>query len=98
MHHHSSFEPGKEEQSTSVTLIAVQSEVCVSRGTLTKYLAFPGIEPICFHIGTRSLSLSRDELERVTSLNHQLPMLALLTSSSPPCSKAEKARCTGMPI
>ncbi len=82
MQDHSPPEPHEGKQPVYVTLTIAQSEVGVSRGTLKKYLAFLGIEPICFHIGTRSLYISRDDLERVKHLKRHPSMLAHLTTAA----------------
>ena len=68
------------EPSTYVALLTVQREVGVSRGTLKKYLASPGIEPICFHIGTRSLYISREPMAQVKRLKQNPALLAQLPS------------------
>ena len=72
------------EQSEYVTLLAVQQEVGISRGTLKKYLASLGIEPICFHIGTRSLYISREAMARVKQLKQNPALLVHLKSSVAP--------------
>ena len=63
-----------------VALLTVQREVGVSRGTLKKYLSYLGIEPICFHIGTRSLSISREAMAQVKRLKQNPALLAQLPS------------------
>ena len=68
------------ELSAYVTLLAVQREVGISRGTLKKYLTDLGIEPICFHIGTRSLSISREAMDQVKRLKQNPALLAQLSS------------------
>lgn len=67
-----------------VTLLAVQQEVGITRGTLKKYLAFLGIEPICFHIGTRSLYISREAMARVKRLKEMPGLLVHLKSEAIP--------------
>ena len=67
-----------------ITLLAVQQEVGLTRGTLKKYLAFLGIEPICFHIGTRSLYISREAMARVKQLKENPGLLAHLRSAAVP--------------
>jgi hypothetical protein len=57
------------ESSAYVTLLVVQREVGVSCGTLKKYLTYLGIVPICFHIGTRSLYISREAMDQVKRLS-----------------------------
>jgi hypothetical protein len=78
----SPIEPSEGEQSAYVTLTIAQSEVGVSRGTLKKYLAFLGIDPVCFHIGTRSLYISRNDLERVKHLKRNPSVLVHLTTAA----------------
>ena len=68
------------EPSTYVTLLTVQREVGVSRGTLKKYLTYLGIEPVCFHIGTRSLYISREAMTQVKHLKQNPALLAQLPS------------------
>lgn len=67
-----------------MTLLAVQQEVGITRGTLKKYLAVLGIEPICFHIGTRSLYISREAMARVKQLKENPGLLAHLRSAAVP--------------
>ena len=75
-----------------VALLSVQREVGVSRGTLKKYLSYLGIEPICFHIGTRSLSISCEPITRVKRLKQNPALLAqLLSPLVSPGSSARKA-------
>ncbi|HEV2654163.1 MAG TPA: hypothetical protein VGT82_04365 [Ktedonobacteraceae bacterium] len=79
------------EPSAYVTLLAAQREVGVSRGTLKKYLTYLGIEPICFHIGTRSLYISREAMDQVKRLKQNPALLAQLPSPvSSPASSARK--------
>ena len=68
------------EPSAYLTLLAVQREVGISRGTLKKYLTYLGIEPICFHIGTRSLYISREAMAQVKHLKQNPALLAQLPS------------------
>ncbi len=75
MSQHSRSQPIDAEQEEYVTLLAVQQEVGVARGTLKKYLAYLGIEPICFHIGTRSLYISREAMARVKQLKEKPTLL-----------------------
>jgi hypothetical protein len=75
--------PGTE-QKQYVTLLAVQQEVRLTRGTLKKYLAFLGIEPICFHIGTRSLHISREAMAQVKQLKENPGVLTHLRSAAVP--------------
>ena len=67
-----------------VTLLAVQQEVGITRGTLKKYLAVLGIEPICLHIGTRSLYISREAMDRVKQLKEKPGLLTQLRSVAVP--------------
>jgi hypothetical protein len=76
--------PLDAEQGASVSLLTVQQEVGITRGTLKKYLAYLGIEPVCFHIGTRSLSISREEMVRVKHLKQNPGLLVHLKSSVAP--------------
>ena len=43
------------ERSAYVTPTAAQHEVSITGGALKKYLAFLGIEPVCFSIGAQPL-------------------------------------------
>lgn len=79
-----------EEEQPTFTM--VQDQVGISRGTLKKYLAFLGIEPVCFHIGTRRLYISRDDLERVKRLKRDPSILANLMSAVIPSHKVDEAR------
>lgn len=65
-----------------VTLLTVQREIGLSRGTLKKYLTYLGIEPICFHIGTRSLYISRAAMAQVKLLKENPSVLASLNGST----------------
>ena len=67
-----------------ITLLAVQQEVGITRGTLKKYLAVLGIEPICLHIGTRSLYISREAMDRVKQLKEKPGLLSQLRSAAVP--------------
>lgn len=69
-----------QEPSTHMTLLAAQHEVGVSRGTLKKYLTYLGIEPLCFHIGTRSLYISREAMGQVKHLKQNPALRAQLPS------------------
>jgi hypothetical protein len=62
-------------QAEYVTLLAVQREVGVTRETLKKYLMYLEIEPTCFHIGTRSLYISREAMGRVKQLKQNPALL-----------------------
>ncbi len=88
MQHHSfsPVESSEDEFSSYVTLTHVQDEVGIARGTLKKYLAILGIEPVCFHIGTRCLYISRDDMQQVKHLKRNPTLLASLrlpATSSP---------------
>jgi hypothetical protein len=78
------------EQSTYVTLLIVQREVGITRGTLKKYLTYLGIEPICFHIGTRSLYISREAMTQVAHLKENPALLAHLPSPVFPQASEER--------
>jgi hypothetical protein len=68
------------EPSAYVALLTVQREVGVSCGTLKKYLSYLGVEPICFHIDTRSLYISREAMAQVKRLKQNPALLAQLPS------------------
>ncbi len=78
MSQHARNQPIDAEQEEYVTLLAVQQEVGITRGTLKKYLAYLGIEPICFHIGTRSLSISQEAMNRVKQLKEKPTLLVYM--------------------
>ena len=86
------------EPSAYLTLLAVQREVGISRGTLKKYLTYLGIEPICFHIGTRSLYISREAMAQVKRLKQDPALLAQLPSPviSPISSSQRKDAFDGL--
>lgn len=69
---------GNLEEASYVTLLTVQREVGITRATLKKYLTYLGIEPICFHIGTRSLYISREAMDQVKLLKRNPSLLASL--------------------
>ncbi|HET8842228.1 MAG TPA: hypothetical protein VFN35_12210 [Ktedonobacteraceae bacterium] len=71
---------GDTQEPTHVTLLTVQREVGITRVILRKYPMYLGIEPICFHIGTRSLSLSRRQMALVAQLKQKPALLAYLPS------------------
>jgi hypothetical protein len=73
-----------------VTLLAVQREVGISRGTLKKYLTYLGIEPICLHIGTRSLYISREAMTLVRQLKQHPASLLHLSSQHLLPGRAER--------
>jgi hypothetical protein len=68
------------EPSAYVTLLVVQREIGITCGTLKKYLTYLGIEPVCFHIGTRSLYISREAMAQVKRLKQNPALLAQLPS------------------
>lgn len=72
------------EQAEYITLLAVQQEVGISRRTLKKYLTSLGIEPTCFHIGTRSLYISREAMSWVKQLKANPALLTHLKSRVAP--------------
>jgi hypothetical protein len=78
------------EQSAYVTLLTVQCEVGITRGTLKKYLTYLGIEPVCFHIGTRSLYISRETMTLVKHLKENPALLAHLPSPVLPRASEER--------
>ena len=78
------------EQSAYVTLLTVQCEVGITRGTLKKYLTYLGIEPVCFHIGTRSLYISREAMTLVKHLKENPALLAHLPSPVLPHASEER--------
>ena len=67
-------------QSAYVALLFVPCEIGITRGTLKKYLTYLGIEPICFHISTRRLSISREAMAQVKQLKQTPTFLAQLRS------------------
>lgn len=75
-------EPIDADQGAYVTLLTVQQEVGITRGILKKYLAILRIEPVCFHIGTRSLYISREAMAQVKQLKQNPALLAHLLSSA----------------
>lgn len=77
-------------ETTHVTLLTVQREVGITRGTLKKYLSYLGIEPICFHIGTRSLYISREAMDQVKRLKENPALLAQLPQASISCGSSER--------
>ncbi len=81
------------EQSAYVTLLTVQGEVGITRGTLKKYLTYLGIEPISFHIGTRSLYISREAMTLVKHLKENPALLAHLPSPVFPQASEDREIC-----
>ena len=67
----SKVDTGKE--TPYVTLLMAQREVGITRATLKKYLRYLGIEPMCFHIGTRSLYISWEAMAQVATSNRIPP-------------------------
>jgi len=63
-----------------MALLFVPYEIGITRGTLKKYLTYLGIEPICFHISTRSLSISREAMAQVKQLKQNPTFLVQLRS------------------
>lgn len=78
------------EDATYVTLLTGQREVGISRGTLKKYLTYLGIEPICFHISTCSLSISQEAMTLVKRLKQNPAQLVQLPSPVLPPGSSEK--------
>ena len=60
------------------------------RGTLKKYLTLLGIVPICFHIGTRSLYISREAMAQVKQLKQYPALLAQVPSSVIPQGSSQR--------
>lgn len=60
--------PIDPEPSAYLTLLAVQREIGISRGTHRKYVTYLGIEPMCFHIGMCKFSIARDPMAQVKQL------------------------------
>ncbi len=73
-----------------VTILAVQHEVGISRGTLRKYPTYLGIESFCFHIGTRSLYISREAMAQVKQLKQNPALLAHCSSPVLPRESSER--------
>ena len=73
-----------------VTLLVAQREVGLSRGTLKKYLTLLGIEPICFHIGTRSLYIPREAMAQVKQLKQYPALLAQVPSPVIPQGSSQR--------
>ncbi|HEU5380409.1 MAG TPA: hypothetical protein VFV38_33715 [Ktedonobacteraceae bacterium] len=67
------------EETTYLPLLTVQREVGIARATLKKYLRYLGIEPICLHIGTRSLYISREAMAQVARLKQNPASLVQLS-------------------
>jgi hypothetical protein len=80
MQQDSSTQTSNTQETTHVTLLKVEREVGLTCGTLKKYLTYLGIEPICFHIGTRSLYVSREAIVLVQRLKENPALLAQLPS------------------
>ncbi|GAC1347638.1 MAG: hypothetical protein NVSMB27_13500 [Ktedonobacteraceae bacterium] len=78
------------EQSAYVTLLTVQCEIGITRGTLKKYLTYLGLEPICFHIGTRSLYISRKAMTLMQHLKQHPAPLAHLPFPLLPLASEER--------
>jgi hypothetical protein len=78
------------EPSVYVTLLAVQLEVGITRGTLKKYLTYLSIEPICFHITTRNLYISREAMAQVKRPKQNQALLAQLRSPVVPRGSSER--------
>ena len=81
---------GGTQETTHVTLLTVQREVGVTRETLRKYLMYPGIEPICFHVGMCNLYISRQEMAQVAQLKQNPALLAQLPSRTHPSGQAAR--------
>lgn len=85
-----------QEPRAYMTLLATQREVGVSRGTLKNSLSFLGLEPLCFHIGTRSLCISRAAMGQVKHPQQKPALLAQLPSprSAPVTEARDDSRDT----
>ena len=71
------------EQAEYVTLQDAEDEIGITRVTLKKYMSKLGIEPTNFHLGNRSLYISREEQERVKRLKQNPALLDQLRSPLP---------------
>ena len=70
----------KVDQPEYVTLKTAEQEIGITRVTLKKYLNKLNITPRAFHIGDRSLYISRNDLERVKKLKQKPALLEQLRS------------------
>ncbi len=66
------------DQPEYVTLKTAEKEIGITRVTLRKYLKKLDIKPRSFHIGNRSLYISRVDLERVRKLKQNPALLEQL--------------------
>jgi hypothetical protein len=87
--------PIDPEPSADVTLLAGPREIGIPRGTLKHYLSPLSIEPMCFHIGTRSLSISREALAQVKRLKQNPALLAQVPSPGTPPGSSERKTAGG---
>lgn len=71
-------QPINADQSEYVTLKTAEKEIGITRITLRKYLNKLDIKPRSFHIGNRSLYISREDLERVRKLKQNPALLEQL--------------------
>lgn len=70
------------EDATSVTLLPAQREVGLTRGTLKNHGTPLEIEPMCFPIGTRSLSISQEAMALIARLKHHPALFAHVPNAS----------------
>jgi predicted DNA-binding transcriptional regulator AlpA len=71
------------DQSKYVTMKTAEREIGITRVTLRKYLNKLNITPRSFHIGDRSLYISRKDLERVKKLKQNPALLEQLRFQEP---------------
>jgi hypothetical protein len=69
------------DQLEYVTLKTAEQEIGVTRVTLRKYLDQLGVKPKSFHIGDRSLYISRETVNRLKKLKRNPALLEQLQSS-----------------
>lgn len=68
------------DQPEYVTLKTAEQEIGITRVTLRKYLYRLGIKPKSFHIGDRSLYISRESVNRLKKLKQNPALLEQLQS------------------
>jgi len=69
------------DQLEYVSLKTAEQEIGVTRVTLRKYLVQLGVKPKSFHIGDRSLYISRETVNRLKKLKRNPALLEQLQSS-----------------
>lgn len=79
--------PSAPEPSAYLTLLAVQREIGMSRGTHRKYLMYLAIEPMCFQIGMCELSIARAPVAQVKQLKLNPALFVHLHLPSPAISR-----------